>query len=908
MLNAVQRAQQYFQSALDDPWRWAERGRVLVWADGSTIAFREELTLVLDELAPEGLPPFQAIALILAACRGKFPPSDPGSESKSYNAHAQLASPAMEPGLQLASRAWNDPANQEFSELLARLRALHQLPAPLKESPRAKAVLIESIFEKLNLSRVQPGRVLVKALREFQLDLNAPETSRTGLVPTLRLLHAGLRDFSAEALALRLRTGLDQLPEPAELELKPAQRARHLLAQLQRDPEHQGLAKVARDIMAALYVPRALSEMDELALGGFCDISNRGNLDRLLLSELANDDLTLATRIALNEALYIRREPPSNHPPARLALLIDLGLRQWGLPRLFGTAAALAFIARDEHCAEATLWQARRGRVERAELLSRSGLTDHLATLETYAHPGASLKPFFDQFAGQPDVEAVLVAHRDSIADPDFQRQLAEVTWGSFYIATVDRDGNFELFAHPHRHKPLCRAAISLESLFAPAPAKKARPSLRVERTDPDLPLILSVHPFPFLLPILGQVDKSAPLPNSGGVAVMLDRRLLRWDAPVLGAYCLSELLPPGKTIWVGSTDYGKKVHVLKYLNKSGAFSLTTWDGIAREVGTLEALSWRDPPARAFERDGVLFVIAASHIHAFDLHSPQHLGSVILLPGNRSPHGRYFVRPNGEWVCLGFDGHALRFDPIPIPKQDRSKILALFDRAGIEGLPWQLTNRGEIVSGEGKRIINLNVQVSFFLVAADGHRLLVNTAAEPNSYVINLQSGSITRFPQAYAQRMFDPPLAVPTRNVRIKFEEVFCAPNGALALKNVKGNWYTVTLEENSLRLTWLQAEPPADPRRRRKFEAARLPRHSGFTLKVARWADGSSAWLDSRGLLHLKQAARPEVSLMLAEGTLAAWSSDGKLCGPPFFVEGRANADAATLLERIQQFFPAL
>ena len=38
------------------------------------------------------------------------------------------------------------------------------------------------------------------------------------------------------------------------------------------------------------------------------DISNRGPLDRLLLSESAHDDLTLAVRIALNEALYLRRE------------------------------------------------------------------------------------------------------------------------------------------------------------------------------------------------------------------------------------------------------------------------------------------------------------------------------------------------------------------------------------------------------------------------------------------------------------------------------------------------------------------------------------------------------------------------------------------------------------------------
>ena len=39
-----------------------------------------------------------------------------------------------------------------------------------------------------------------------------------------------------------------------------------------------------------------------------------GDFDRLLVSELAHDDLTLSVRIALNEALYLRREAPARDP------------------------------------------------------------------------------------------------------------------------------------------------------------------------------------------------------------------------------------------------------------------------------------------------------------------------------------------------------------------------------------------------------------------------------------------------------------------------------------------------------------------------------------------------------------------------------------------------------------------
>jgi hypothetical protein len=60
------------------------------------------------------------------------------------------------------------------------------------------------------------------------------------------------------------------------------------------------------------------------------------------------------------------------------------------------------------------------------------------------------------------------------------------------------------------------------------------------------------------------------------------------------------------------------------------------------------------------------------------------------------------------------------------------------------------------------------------------------------------------------------------------------------------------------------------------------------GCELKIAQWSDGSRAWLDSRGLLHLRSSnpSIPEISLVLnSSGPLAAWCSDGLRYGPAFF-----------------------
>lgn len=967
MPNVFERAETYYQSAPSDPWRWAEEGRVVVWADGSTIAFREELAEILEGMVANGLPPFQLVVLLLAACKGKLPPSSEngppifrssrrkealtssrgdllrklversdGSRRAEDPNPTQLVLPiSSEPPHVGSYKPWNDPANQDFCDLLARLRLLHQLPAEQKETPRAKTILIESIVEGLSVSRTHPAREIARALLEVPglNNLNATEDHKGETANAYLLLAQGLKSFSIVSLALRQRTSLDTLPAAAEVELRPSERARQLLALLRTDPEQQGLAKVARDIMAAIYLPRSLSELDELALGGFSDIANRGSLDRLLASELANDDLTLATRIALNEALYIRREPPSNHPPVQLAMLLDVGVRQWGLPRVFATAVALAFIAKEERCTEVSVWRAKRAAIEKADLLSRNGLIEHLSALETYAHPSPALKPFFKQFARQPEMEAVLITHRDCVADPDFQRALSEIDWRRFYIATVDRDGCFELFAHPHRQKPLCQAEIALESLFAQPTGRTGQQTATLgdAKHDPSLPLILNVRPFPFLLPVLGKVEWSHALENGGGVAILRDRRLIRWDSPTKGATTLIEKLPPGKILWLGTTDHGKQVHVLKILTATGVASLTTWNGVSGAISTTdnaELRFWKLSPEYAYERDSILYIVSAREASAWQIDGARFLGKTELPARRLSRHGRYFLGADGEWRFLQYDGTGLRLLRLALPPKLKDlSIVALFDRERFENGPFALTENGNIYSAEGDCISNLGLikkgsSVGFNSISRDGHRIVICGIAESSPMpvgdfqLIDLWRHSARRISLPRTRNFFQAAAAVldpmgrpPTRNLRVNFSAISSAPGEELLLRSTKGAWHKLSLIAKELRLTPVQSgfgEPPFVA----EFKPVTIPAEFSFRLQMASWPDGSRAWLDSRGMLHLKRAnsSTPEVSVVLADGPMAAWSSDGKICGPEFFLHEPAMCDAAELMFRIESFCPVI
>ncbi len=71
--------------------------------------------------------------------------------------------------------------------------------------------------------------------------------------------------------------------------------------------------------------------------------------------------------------------------------------------------------------------------------------------------------------------------------------------------------------------------------------------------------------------------------------------------------------------------------------------------------------------------------------------------------------------------------------------------------------------------------------------------------------------------------------------------------------------------------------------------------------TLWKAEWASGSKAWLDSRGLMHLKSANKvhPEITLALRDGTLSGWLSSGAVFGDDYYC---GNDPSAFGLPRIK------
>ncbi|HEX3134066.1 MAG TPA: hypothetical protein VHX44_10855, partial [Planctomycetota bacterium] len=123
----------YLTPAHDACWRWDATGESVVWRDGSTIAFYPEIILILRHLSEQGWPSFNALVLLLAACRSTW---HAVADANLANAKSLVQEAAQREPIVLL---W-------FTRCLSGLQAVAELPAQLRESAEARVTLCRSVF------------------------------------------------------------------------------------------------------------------------------------------------------------------------------------------------------------------------------------------------------------------------------------------------------------------------------------------------------------------------------------------------------------------------------------------------------------------------------------------------------------------------------------------------------------------------------------------------------------------------------------------------------------------------------------------------------------------------------------------------------------------------------------------
>jgi len=135
------------------------------------------------------------------------------------------------------------------------------------------------------------------------------------------------------------------------------------------------------------------------------------------------------------------------------------------MPRVLAGRWALAMIARDKQHRE-VLAVARPRRSMQPWICFRPPDQQHLAALETSAHPGESTAANLPKRLAQRENQSVLITHRDAWRIRSFRRALAERRPRPD-CRRVDREGHFELHALPlARRPPICEAELDVARCF----------------------------------------------------------------------------------------------------------------------------------------------------------------------------------------------------------------------------------------------------------------------------------------------------------------------------------------------------------------------------------------------------------------------------------------------------------
>src|SRR5690606_25184694 len=134
----------------------------------------------------------------------------------------------------------------------------------------------------------------------------------------------------------------------------------------------------------------------------------------------------------------LQREPPAQFPERRLALLLDTGLRMWGVPRVLATGVALSLRSHGPSKAEAVAWYGDGEQLAEADLLSREGLKRHLETLTLELDLGEVLAEFGAAAGLSPLTDAVVITHRDALEQSDLRSRLAALKSVRGFLVLVE--------------------------------------------------------------------------------------------------------------------------------------------------------------------------------------------------------------------------------------------------------------------------------------------------------------------------------------------------------------------------------------------------------------------------------------------------------------------------------------
>ncbi|GAA5095288.1 hypothetical protein GCM10023210_27800 [Chryseobacterium ginsengisoli] len=461
----------YFQSYEDYFWEWTtdedvpddtgyNENNIIYFTGIGTVAYRPYVIEVLKELRLQGWPPFGSLLMVLFSIQDMYLGLDTlFSNFKIY--------PLQEIGLYLL----------DAKRFLEKLQALNNN----YKKGQNRVVLIQTIFSEDRTIHsegfaTRMYQVYLKFPRIIEESSQKAELNIDVLKRDLKVLAQANKRFPTTESIIEAMKGFKEIPDLEDevvQEETTVETDKDFIQELIEEPKTFQIGSLIKRIWSGLKIPMRHLSPGEQPIGGISDMTNKGDFNRMLLSEFANEDEVFMNRVANNEALYIQREIPPEENIFERIILIDTSLKNWGTPKVLGFASAIAVIKHPKAHSECKVFALGQTNIP-ISLDKVEEVVENLNQVSPVLEVSHALEKFFNEEHKEKDLEVFFITNQENLAHQNLQKVIHENRDRLKFLVTTSSDGELNFYKH-HKgtRKHIQKIVLPLKELWANPPQQR---------------------------------------------------------------------------------------------------------------------------------------------------------------------------------------------------------------------------------------------------------------------------------------------------------------------------------------------------------------------------------------------------------------------------------------------------
>lgn len=512
----------YFQSYQNYFWEWTTdadvsddtsyyENNLIAIPNVGAIAYRPYIIKLLDELKLQGFPPFGALLLVLYATQEGY------SNLDGIYYHLKKIK------LKHVFSEFDIDSGISFLENIKKLGNKYK-------RGQDRIVLLQTIFRQcpIAVSPEKAERMLkVFAKRPFSIAESAEkkELKDSVVAKDIMILSKLNEKFPTVQSIIEAMTDFTEIPaleEEVIQEETTDESGKEFVRKLTEEPKTFQVGSLIRRIWSGMRIPMRHLSPGEQPIGGVSDMSNKGDLSKMLLSEFANDDEIFMNRVANNEALYIQREIPPEENIFERVILIDTSLKNWGTPKVLAFASAIAIIKHPKAHSECSIFALGQNIIP-ISLDNLQDVIENLNHVSPVLEVAEILEEFFNKKHTEKDIEVFFITNQENLANQKLQKVIHENRDRLKFLVTTSSAGELNFYKH-HKgtRKHVQKIVLPLQELWAnPPQRRKKQKDISPENwKKTDVPIN-----YPILFPV--PVNKMATFLYEGEFFILSNKKQL---------------------------------------------------------------------------------------------------------------------------------------------------------------------------------------------------------------------------------------------------------------------------------------------------------------------------------------------------------------------------------------------